>query len=216
MPPRGHGPAPKFIPDVPRELQRYFKELELLFGPARVVDNTEKKKHACRYINIDTADLWEAIPEFDVTKTFNEFKSAILKLYPGSESEHKWTIADMDKLVGEQLQMGILDVSDLGNYYRVFYTITQFLLTKNHISEAEQSRAFTRGFQPDLWCRISCRLEIKLPNHDLDNFYPLFEINEAAKHVFCMAPHKIAFYSLASHRPHPQLSRRHRTPRRKI
>jgi hypothetical protein len=89
----------------------------------------------------------------------------------------------MDKLVREQLWMGILDVSDLGNYYQVFYTITQFLLTKNHISEAEQSRAFIRGFQPDLWRRISHRLEIKLPDHDPDDFYPLFEINEAAKHV---------------------------------
>jgi hypothetical protein len=47
MPPRGHGSAPKFTPDVPRELQHYFKELELLFGPAQVVDDTEKKKHAC-------------------------------------------------------------------------------------------------------------------------------------------------------------------------
>jgi hypothetical protein len=88
----------------------------LLFGPAQVVDDTEKKKHTCRYIDIDTADLWEAIPEFDVNKTFDKFESTIFKLYPGSESERKWTIADMDKLVGEQLQMGILDVSDLGNY----------------------------------------------------------------------------------------------------
>jgi hypothetical protein len=47
MPPQGHGSAPKFTPDVPRELQRYFKELELLFGPAQVVNETEKKKHAC-------------------------------------------------------------------------------------------------------------------------------------------------------------------------
>jgi hypothetical protein len=77
------------------------------------------------------ADLWEAIPEFDITKTFNKFKSTIFKLYLGSESKHKWTIANMDKLVGEQLQMGILDVSDLGNYYQVFYTIAQFLPTKN-------------------------------------------------------------------------------------
>jgi hypothetical protein len=97
-----------------RELQCYFKELKLLFGPAQVVNDMEKKKHTCRYINIDTADLWEAIPEFDVTKTFDKFKSTIFK---GSESECKWTIANMDKLVGEQLWMGILDVFDLGNYY---------------------------------------------------------------------------------------------------
>jgi hypothetical protein len=117
MPPRGNGSTPKFTPDVPRELQRYFKELESLFGPVQIVDDTEKKKHACRYVDIDTADLWKAIPEFDGTKTFDDFKSAIFKLYPGSESERKWTIANMDKLVGEQLRVGILDVSDLGNYY---------------------------------------------------------------------------------------------------
>jgi hypothetical protein len=61
--------------------------------------------------------VWEAIPEFGVTKTFDKFKSTIFKLYPGSESERKWTIADLDKLVREQLQMGILNVSDLRNYY---------------------------------------------------------------------------------------------------
>jgi hypothetical protein len=87
IPPRGHGSAPKFTSDFPRELQHYFKELELLFGPAQVVDNTEK------------------------------FKSAIFKLYPSSESKCKWTIANMDKLVGEQLRMGILNISDLRNYY---------------------------------------------------------------------------------------------------
>jgi hypothetical protein len=76
MPPRGHSSAPKFTPDVPRELQRYFKELELLFRLAQIVDNAEKKKHACRYVDIDTVDLWEAIPEFDSTKTFDDFKSA--------------------------------------------------------------------------------------------------------------------------------------------
>ena len=61
----------------------------------------------------------------------------------------------MDKLVGEQLQIGIYDAGDLGLYYRSFYNITQFMHNKNRISEAEQSRAFVRGFQPGLWMRIA-------------------------------------------------------------
>jgi hypothetical protein len=89
----------------------------MLLGPAHINNSMEKKKHACRYVNIDTADLWESIPEFDVAQNFEEFKLAVHKLYPGSESECKWTIADMDKLVEEQLWMQILDVNDLENYY---------------------------------------------------------------------------------------------------
>jgi hypothetical protein len=80
MPPRGHSSATKFNPNIPRELQHYFKELEMLFAIAQIVNNEEKKKHACRYVDIDTADLWESIPEFNVTRTFNEFKMAIFNL----------------------------------------------------------------------------------------------------------------------------------------
>jgi hypothetical protein len=57
----------------------------MLFALAQVIDNMEKKKHAYWYVDIDTANLWESIPEFDVANTFEEFKSAIHKLYPGLE-----------------------------------------------------------------------------------------------------------------------------------
>jgi hypothetical protein len=111
MLPRGHSSTPEFTPDIPRELQCHPKELEPLPRPAQAADDMEKKKHICQYVDINMADLWEAIPEFD------EFKSAIFKLYHGSKFKHKWTIADMDKVVGEQLWMGILDIFDLGNYF---------------------------------------------------------------------------------------------------
>jgi hypothetical protein len=57
MPPWGHSSAPKFNPDIPRELQHYFKELEMLFATTQIVNNEENKKHACWYVDIDTADL---------------------------------------------------------------------------------------------------------------------------------------------------------------
>ena len=154
MPARGHSSAPKFTADQPRELQRYFQELEILLDSAHIVDAQIMKKHACRYLNVDSAELWELIAEYAAPSTFDEFKRAIFKLYPSSEDEHKWTITDMDKLVGEQLRVGILDANELGAYYRLFYMITQFLIRKNRISAAEQSRAFICGFQSDLWNRI--------------------------------------------------------------
>jgi hypothetical protein len=86
MLPCRHSSAPKFNPQVS---QQYFQELKMLFGPAQIIKNIENKKHACQYVNIDTANLWELIPEFNVTQTFKEFKSAVHKLYLGSKSECK-------------------------------------------------------------------------------------------------------------------------------
>ena len=60
-------------------------------------------------------------------------------------------IADMDKLVGETSQVGILSLVDLGKYHREFMAITMFLIVKNRISPTEQSHSFTCGFPPELW-----------------------------------------------------------------
>jgi hypothetical protein len=111
--------------------------------------------------------------------------------------------------------MGIFDVSDLGNYYRVFYTITQFLLTKNRISKAEQSKPSsedsnrTSGVGSLIDSKSSYLIMIPTI------FILLLKLTRLLN-MFYMVPHKIAFYRIASHQPHPLLSRRHCTSKRKI
>ncbi|ETW82042.1 hypothetical protein HETIRDRAFT_101423 [Heterobasidion irregulare TC 32-1] len=70
-----------------------------------------------------------------------------------------------------------------GEYYRQFLAITSFLLSKDRISTAEQGRAFTRGFQPELWGRISQRLQLKFPDHFPDDPYQLQDIHNAARFI---------------------------------
>jgi hypothetical protein len=43
-----------------------------------------KKEHACRFVDVDTSELWETLPEFsDAAKTFKEFVKVVHALYPG-------------------------------------------------------------------------------------------------------------------------------------
>ena len=183
MPSRGHSTAPRFIPTEPRELPRYFEELDNLFRKCDIKTAPEKKKFACLYVDIDTSNLWSSLPEHEDAVSFEAFVKAVITLYPGAEDERKWSIADMDKLVGERLRIGINSSIDLGDYYRTFYTITQYLLKKDRISEAEQSRAFKRGFQRELWALIARRLELKKPDHFPDDPYKLEDILNAAKFI---------------------------------
>ena len=152
------------------------------------------KKHVVQFVDCDTAELWEILPEFaDATKSYQEFVDAVYKLYPGSDSEQRWSIADMDKLVGEMSRVGILLLADLGRYHREFIVITTFLITKNWISTAEQSRAFVHGFPPELWSKVSHRLQLKFPDHFPDDPYTLKQIHEAARFVL----HETTSFSLA-------------------
>jgi len=184
MPARGHSSAPKFDSKVPRELPRYFAELEVLFQKCKINDDQEKKIWARHYTDIDTADTWSFLPECtDNTKSYNEFVQAVKRMYPGTSDTRRWTIADMDKLIGEQLRIGIHSISELSSFYLKFYKVTQFLVSKGSMATTEQSRAFMRAFQPTLVRRIMHRLEVKFPDKYQDDHYDLKDIYEAATFV---------------------------------
>ena len=77
-----------------------------------------KKSHACRFVDVDTSELWESLPAFsNQNQDFTAFVKAVHALYPGSEEERKWSVANMDKLVGEQSRLGVISLGDLGKYY---------------------------------------------------------------------------------------------------
>jgi hypothetical protein len=159
MPGRGDRSAPRFNPKQPRKLCRYFADLDFTFKHASIIDEANKKKHACCYVDVDTSELWETLVEYtDITKSYEDFMKAVHALYPGWDEEWKWSIADMDKLIGERSCIGIILLSDLGKYYRQFLTITTYLRSKNRLSEAKQSHAFVRGFPLMLWSVILQRL----------------------------------------------------------
>ena len=129
------------------------------------------------------------IPEFaNTTVSYVDFTKAIHALYPGSEEERKWSVADMDKLVGERSRIGVISLADLGDYYCQFLAITTFLKSKSRLSNDEQSRAFACGFQPEMWARISQRLQLKFPDHFPDDPYPIDAIHEAARYVLHGTP----------------------------
>jgi hypothetical protein len=87
MPPRGHKTSPSFTPDRPRELRRYFQDLDVLFASCQVQDDQDKKQYACRYLDVDSAEIWEGLTEYQPPATYGEFVTAVHKLYPQSGEE---------------------------------------------------------------------------------------------------------------------------------
>ena len=159
MPARGERGAPQFNPAKPHGLRRFFDDLRFQFARLEVVDEAEMKGHALRFVDCDTAELWEILPEFaDSTAPYRTFVDAVCQLYPGSNAEQCWLIADMEKLVADTSKTGISSLADLGKYHRDFISITTFLIAKNHLAAPEQSCTFARAFPLELWSQVSYRL----------------------------------------------------------
>ena len=180
MPTRGERGAPQFDPAKPHGLRRFFDDLRFQFARSGVVDEAEMKGHALRFIDCDTTELWEILPEFtDSTAPYRKFIDAVCLLYPGSDAEQRWLIVDMEKLVADTLRTGISSLADLGKYHRDFVSITTFLIAKNRLAAPEQSRTFARAFPSELWSQVSYRLQLKFPNHFPNDPYTLEQIHNA-------------------------------------
>ena len=158
------------------------------------------KGHALRFVDCDTAELWEILPEFaDSTAPYRKFVDAVCQLYPGSDAEQRWLIADMEKLVADTSKTGILSLADLGKYHRDFVSITTFLITKNRLAAPKQSCAFARAFPSELWSQVSYQLQLKFPDHFPDDPYALEQIHNATRFVL----HGTAASALTHDRPLP-------------
>ncbi|KAJ7602190.1 hypothetical protein DFH06DRAFT_1024174 [Mycena polygramma] len=184
MPSRGDRNAPTFDSTKPREISRYFSDLEYHFTRCNVTVDTDKKSHATRFLSVRDQDAWESLKEFkDATNSYGEFKAAALKLYPGTDAEKKFTLADLDVLIGRYARSGIHSKGDLSEFYIDFSTISTYLIEKGRLSAGEQSRSFARAMQPpSLWDRMLRRLEVKQPDVDPED-YDLENLKEAADFV---------------------------------
>ncbi|KAJ3510089.1 hypothetical protein NLJ89_g4871 [Agrocybe chaxingu] len=137
-----------------------------------------------RFVDIDVADVWESLTEFsDANDSYDDFKKAVIKLYPDADEDYKYVLADMDRVIGNRQRLGIQSLSDLADYHREFMAITTFLISKQRLATMEQERAFARGFQPEFWAFVAQRLQVKEPDQFPDKPYTIEKVMEAARFV---------------------------------
>ena len=113
-----------------------------------------KKVQVCCYLDFDSANLWQNIPSYAIGESYEEWKNVLYKLYSEAEADKKYTVADIDKLVGEKYQAGIHTLEDLASYYQSFFAITKFLIEKNHLTQKKQNQVFIQGSQTSLLEKI--------------------------------------------------------------
>ena len=188
MPARGEWSAPSFNKSKPRELVRFFKELERLFVRASVTSEEEKKEQVLRYVDFEVEEFWQTLPEYKSSlATYNDFKATILSHYPDASGDYTYSLCDLDSLIREQQQVGINNATDLANFHLQFHMITSWLIDKSHICHLEQRRAYIRAFPPHLMSLIDNRLRIKFPDLHPNIPYSIRDVYEAAQYILYKA-----------------------------
>ncbi|KAJ7028932.1 hypothetical protein C8F04DRAFT_1265497 [Mycena alexandri] len=189
MPARNDCIAPVFDSHRPRELRRYFSDLDYLFSRSSITDNLQKKFHATYFLRLDDQDLWETVPEFtDPAASFAQFTDAIFRLYPEADPSRRYSRTDLDALVAEFSSHHSPSRARFLEFYRTFLTISSFLCAKHRLSVFEQSRIFAHAVPSRIWYRALEHLHIKFPDVHPDDTYPLSDLRDAIDFVFLLPP----------------------------
>src|SRR5271168_2953530 len=181
---RGKRMAPKFDTTRPRELPRYFEQLETLMTRANVAVENDKKKHVVYYTDVDTEQLWKSIPEFpDPASTYDNSKNAIMEHYHDAAGDFLYSIRDIDLLTGKRQCLGITSVQDLSDYHLQFMNITSWLINKQQLCKLKQEQAYTRAFPAQLLATITTRLQFTDPKHHPGIPYRVTEVYDMARSI---------------------------------
>ena len=184
MPARGEHAAPAFDKEKPRELVRFFEELEYLFTRADLEDEVQKKKHVLRYVEFEVEQIWKSFPEYsDPAKTYLDFKAAILVHYPDASGDYVYSLRDMDQLIRERQRIGISNTTDLADYHLKFLSITSWLIQKQQLGALEQQHGYLRFFQPHILGTINNHLQMKFPDHHPNIPHTIKDVYEAARFI---------------------------------
>jgi hypothetical protein len=184
MPGRGERSAPTFDQSKPRELCRFFDELERLFERNAITDHTEMKKDACRYVDYTVERVWKTFPEFsNAGKSFDDFKKAILVHYPDAEGEFVYSALDLEALITTTIATGIATTDALQAFHLEFITITTWLVEKELMGEIEQRRAYIRAFGQPLLGSMKTRLRMLFLKHHPNKPHKVADVYDAARYV---------------------------------
>ncbi|KAF7343828.1 hypothetical protein MSAN_01964000 [Mycena sanguinolenta] len=164
MPARNDRIAPVFNSQQPRDLPKYFSDLDFLLSRSHIADDSEKKYHATRFLALDDQELWELVPQF-------------------ADPAASHSLADLEKLATEFAHLQSPSHICFAVFYRRFFVISAYLLAKNRLSMHEQSRIFVRAIPSNIWHHAQLRLRILFPHvHPLDP-YPLNDLCDAVDYV---------------------------------
>jgi hypothetical protein len=184
MPSRGERTAPTFDKDKPRELSRFFKDLEKLFTRVGVTIDKTQKDHVLEYVPFEVEQIWKTFPEYaDPTKTYINYRDAILVHYPDATGDYVYSPRDMEELIESRLRAGIQTTDDLQAFHLSFLAITTWLIEKDQMGDFEQKRGYLRAFQQPLLAAIKNRLQMLHTTHHPNKPHKVSDVHEAARYI---------------------------------
>ena len=177
-------PKSKYAPHFKGQdhhVRDFVSDFEAIAASANLT-NEQKCLQVGRYAKKSVKELWENLPAF-TDRDWDQYKAAILALYPEDDDTHKFSAKELVKLVNKQRKQKMSGLKAFSTYDRHFRRISQWLKKANLMAETEADRLYWDGIHHKFRGKVNARLQIKHPDHDPVANYAMSDIRDAALYV---------------------------------
>ncbi|KAG6881912.1 hypothetical protein C0993_012499, partial [Termitomyces sp. T159_Od127] len=111
--------------------------------------------------------------------SYENWKEAVICLYPGAEESTRYTVNKLHQLVQDNFDLSAYTLGTFSTYYRKFQKIPWWLLQHGKIHVNKERCLFQQGIPTSLWAKIARQLEILKPTHHSEDPYDVKDVYEA-------------------------------------
>ena len=105
-----------------------------------IIGDQDRKNGAIKYVVTSAFErMWKSSDmRSNQGQNYDAIKEEMYKLYP-SLSNNVYTVHHLDTLVRQCTCLGIKSAAELGEFHLQFWAISKYLISKNRMSQAEQT-----------------------------------------------------------------------------
>ncbi|KAL5526224.1 hypothetical protein ACEPAG_7563 [Sanghuangporus baumii] len=130
----------------PKELFRFFDDVEAIAMDANWDASTTIRRGYLYYAKTDVAEIWETLPEASIVPADAvNFKTGVKKLYPSLADGKRYSRGELEQFIAEWAEKGIRTRDEFGTYHREFLRRASYLVRSNKLTENDSKFAFLRG-----------------------------------------------------------------------
>jgi hypothetical protein len=182
MPPPTNSSAPHFTGRDER-LKDFFEDYEF-YADQSCLDDTQKVSYVVRYVTRTVREEWQQLQSFTTPTTWDDFKKAVIELYPNAEDPFKYSFRSLRSFVSKRRDNGIRTYKEWAAFHRGFQRQSKWLKKKKIIGDLESQRLYFQGLSKKLRTQVTSRIMSREGHPALGDPFTEAQIEEAVRHIF--------------------------------
>ncbi|KAJ3546287.1 hypothetical protein NMY22_g2113 [Coprinellus aureogranulatus] len=161
--------APQWDSD-PRSFEDFLDEYEDLCSKYELPEE-ERITSLTRYApDSNVRAFWQLLAkDNNVSSSWNTYRKVLIENTPGAGEERRYLKVDLEKLVSETQSKPMRTRSQLNEYWKKFFVISEYLVANRRLAIEDSSSAFLQGLPSPLSRRVRDQLRREDPTRHPDD-----------------------------------------------